>query len=65
MCVCVSLREANFPCGLLPEVLPAGSVAGYMQKDWHGIAQGTPVGAALGDMQCSILSRLSQPSDAG
>ena len=42
-----------------------GTVAGKLQKSFFGIPVGTPVGVALGDFQCSVLSSTSQLSDAG
>lgn len=42
-----------------------GTVAGKLQKPFFGIPVGTPVGVALGDFQCSVLSSTSQLSDAG
>ncbi len=58
------LSEVKFPVHLLPEVKDAGSLAGSLQEIWYGIQPGTPVGVALGDLQCSIISRL-QPNDSG
>ncbi len=58
------LLEVKFPVHLLPEVKDAGSLAGSLQELWYGIQPGTPVGVALGDLQCSIISRL-QPNDSG
>lgn len=58
------LREAGFPVGLLPGVLEAGAVAGHLEHPWYGIPAGTPVHAALGDMQCSALSVGAGDSDA-
>ncbi|KAL1132231.1 hypothetical protein AAG570_010188 [Ranatra chinensis] len=59
-----ALEEAGFPVYLLPKVLASGKVAGHLVDCWHSIPAGTPVGAALGDLQCSVLSALSHPDDA-
>jgi len=32
---------------------------------WHGIAAGTPVTAAMGDLQCYMLATLRSDKDAG
>lgn len=60
-----SLQSANFPTHLLPVVVEPGTVAGKLQKSFFGIPVGTPVGVALGDFQCSVLSSTSQLTDAG
>ena len=60
-----SLKSANFPTLLLPVVADPSTVAGKLQKPFFGIPVGTPVGVALGDFQCSVLSSTSQPCDAG
>lgn len=39
-------------------------MAGKLQKPFFGIPVGTPVGVALGDFQCSVLSSTSHLSDA-
>lgn len=67
MCVCVSssLKGAGFPLHLLPKCVPSGSLAGKTCSQWHGIPAGTPVGAALGDFQCSVYSCMSERTDAG
>lgn len=58
------LKSADFPVQLLPEVIDSGKVAGYLAETWHGIPAGIPVGAALGDLQCSVLSTLRNEDDA-
>uniref|UniRef100_A0A1B6CE92 Carbohydrate kinase FGGY N-terminal domain-containing protein n=3 Tax=Clastoptera arizonana TaxID=38151 RepID=A0A1B6CE92_9HEMI len=58
------LTTANFPVHFLPKILESGKVAGYLADQWHGIPPGTPVGAALGDLQCSVLATLQNPDDA-
>ena len=59
------LSEAGFPTQLLPTVIRAGETAGCIQSSWYCIPEGTPVGAALGDLQCSILSCSPHSEDAG
>ncbi|XP_050028579.2 sedoheptulokinase-like isoform X1 [Dermacentor andersoni] len=58
------LREAGFPVDLLPAVVEPGAVAGCLEHPWYGIPAGTPVHAALGDMQCSALSVGAGEGDA-
>lgn len=58
------LREAGFPVDLLPDVVEPGAVAGRLEHPWYGIPAGTPVHAALGDMQCSALSVGAGDTDA-
>ncbi|XP_028839263.1 sedoheptulokinase isoform X2 [Denticeps clupeoides] len=58
------LRPAAFPLHLLPEPVDAGALAGRTFSVWHGIPAGTPVGAALGDFQCSVYSCMSSRDDA-
>lgn len=65
VCACSSLKGAGFPLRLLPQCVPSGGLAGQTCSDWHGIPAGTPVGAALGDFQCSVYSCLSARTDAG
>lgn len=60
-----SLKGAGFPLHLLPKCVSAGGVAGHTCSEWHGIPAGTPVGAALGDFQCSVYSCMSARTDAG
>lgn len=62
---CSSLKAAGFPVHLLPRCVQSGGVAGHTCSDWHGIPAGTPVGAALGDFQCSVYSCMSARTDAG
>lgn len=59
-----TLEAAGFPSRLLPECVPSGALAGLTCMDWHGIVAGTPVGAALGDFQCSVYSCMSASTDA-
>lgn len=65
VCACSSLKGAGFPLHLLPHCVPSGGLAGQTCSDWHGIPAGTPVGAALGDFQCSVHSCMSARTDAG
>nr|XP_040036055.1 sedoheptulokinase isoform X1 [Gasterosteus aculeatus aculeatus] len=58
------LKGAGFPLHLLPQCVPSGCVAGRTCSEWHGIPAGTPVGAALGDFQCSVYSCKSAGTDA-
>ncbi|XP_059206938.1 sedoheptulokinase [Centropristis striata] len=58
------LKGAGFPLHLLPQCVPSGGLAGLTCSDWHGIPAGTPVGAALGDFQCSVYSCMSARTDA-
>lgn len=58
------LKGAGFPFHLLPQCVPSGGLAGQTCSDWHGIPAGTPVGAAMGDFQCSVYSCMSAQTDA-
>lgn len=58
------LKGIDFPIHFLPDVIKSGGVAGNLHGTWYGIPQGTPVGAALGDLQCSFLATLENPTDA-
>ncbi|KAG7515183.1 sedoheptulokinase [Solea senegalensis] len=58
------LKAAGFPLTLLPHCVPSGDLVGQTCFDWHGIPAGTPVGAALGDFQCSVYSCMSARTDA-
>ncbi|XP_047462184.1 sedoheptulokinase [Mugil cephalus] len=58
------LKGAGFPLHLLPQCVPSGGLAGQTCSEWHGIPAGTPVGAALGDFQCSVYSCMSTQTDA-
>ncbi|XP_046401994.1 sedoheptulokinase-like [Ischnura elegans] len=59
------LAEDGFPVHLLPPtVVASGSVAGHLVNSWYGIPAGTPVGAALGDLPCSVLATLVGETDA-
>ncbi|XP_044226631.1 sedoheptulokinase isoform X1 [Thunnus albacares] len=58
------LKGTGFPLHLLPQCVPSGGLAGKTCSDWHGIPAGTPVGAAMGDFQCSVYSCMSARTDA-
>ena len=55
------LGEAGWPLDrlLLPAVLPATDTAGRLARDWFDIPAGTPVSAAMGDLQCSVRQTLT------
>jgi len=59
------LLKTDFPVCLLPRVTEAGSRAGVLARRWHGIAAGTPVTVAMGDLQCYMLATLLSDADAG
>lgn len=58
------LEKAGFPVHLLPKVVKPREIAGKIPVSWFGIPAGTPVGAALGDFQCSVLATISSPNEA-
>ncbi|XP_060718611.1 sedoheptulokinase [Tachysurus vachellii] len=58
------LKGAGFPVHLLPMPVDSGSIAGQTCSEWHGIPANTPVGAALGDFQCSVYSCMKDKTDA-
>lgn len=58
------LRAAGVPLHLLPSCMPSGGLVGKTRSNWHGVPAGTPVGAALGDFQCSVYSCMSDQTDA-
>lgn len=58
------LKRISFPITFLPNIKMSGQVAGELSENWYGIPAGTPVGVALGDLQCSFLATLEQPTDA-
>ncbi|XP_041947103.1 sedoheptulokinase isoform X1 [Alosa sapidissima] len=64
LCTSFSLREAGFPVHLLPEPVESGAFAGHTCSEWHGIPANTPVGVALGDLQCSVYSTMTNKTDA-
>ncbi|RZC33017.1 FGGY N domain containing protein, partial [Asbolus verrucosus] len=58
------LKETGFPTSLLPEIRLSGEIAGYLDDNWHSIPKGTPIGIALADLQCSVLSTIETSKDA-
>ncbi|XP_033112133.1 sedoheptulokinase-like [Anneissia japonica] len=58
------LKEADFPVTLLPEVRQPGCKIGELRAPWQGLPQGTDVGVAMGDLQCSILPHLTSDTQA-
>ncbi|CAK1555611.1 unnamed protein product [Leptosia nina] len=58
------LNNLDFPVKLLPSVRKSGVIAGCLNSSWNGIPEGTPVGVAMGDLQCSILATLETRNDA-
>lgn len=58
------LQSIHFPVELLPKVAKSGEIAGKLNMSWNGIPAGTPVGVALGDLQCSIIATLEDSQDA-
>lgn len=58
------LKSIGFPIDLLPTVVKSGEIVGNLASSWNGIPEGTPVGVALGDLQCSILATLDSKQDA-
>lgn len=58
------LSSINFPIKLLPTIAKSGAIAGKLNTSWYGIPEGTPVSAALGDLQCSFLATLESRKDA-
>ena len=49
----------GLPLSLLPAVVGSGQPAGRLRASWLGLPAGTPVLAALGDLQCSVLPLLT------
>ncbi|KAI5638450.1 sedoheptulokinase [Phthorimaea operculella] len=58
------LKSVDFPVNLLPKVVKSGQCVGKLDASWNGIPAGTPIGAAMGDLQCSILATLENEQDA-
>lgn len=58
------LKQQGLKEELLPDVKEAGEEAGKLCCNWYEIPENTPVGVAMGDLQCSIRARLSKRSDA-
>ena len=59
------LEGAEFPVQLLPKVTHAPCIAGALRGNWYGIPEGTLLGIAMGDLQCSILAAHPTHTDAG
>lgn len=58
------LMEAGFPVEILPQVVKPKATVGCLPETWFHIPQGTPVGAALGDFQCSVIATLRDVNEA-
>ena len=52
------MKKSDFPLDMLPEVLASSEDAGLLSHSWFDIPSGTPIGVALGDLQCSVRSTL-------
>ncbi|XP_023579115.1 sedoheptulokinase isoform X2 [Octodon degus] len=59
------LKSSGFPVYLLPDIAQPGSAAGRTSHTWFEIPKGTQVGVAMGDLQASVYSCMSQKTDAG
>ena len=55
------MKASGFPVQMLPLVLASGEDAGVLSHPWFDIPVGTPIGVALGDLQCSVRSTLIKP----
>jgi len=60
-----SLQSQGFPVHLLPDIQIPGQFAGNLKNDCCGLPQGTTVGIALGDLQCSVLASMDVKNEAG
>ncbi|KAJ8412409.1 hypothetical protein AAFF_G00127450 [Aldrovandia affinis] len=58
------LKDSGFPVHLLPDPVKSGCHAGLTCSEWHGVPAQTPVGAALGDFQCSVYSCMTDRTNA-
>ncbi|XP_050348157.1 sedoheptulokinase-like [Nymphalis io] len=58
------LNSIDFPINLLPKIIKSGAIAGTLSSSWNGIPEGTPIGVAMGDLQCSIFATLETKQDA-
>ncbi|XP_059829677.1 sedoheptulokinase isoform X2 [Hypanus sabinus] len=58
------LTESGFPTRLLPDIMESGSVAGKTICEWCCVPEGTDVGVALGDLQCSVYCCMANKTDA-
>lgn len=61
----ITLLQAGVHPSLLPSTVSVPCQAGTLLTDWVGIRQGTPIGVAMGDMQCSIYAAKPLYTDAG
>lgn len=59
-----SLKSGGFPIEFLPKLAKSGSIVTALTDDWHTIPKGTPIGVAMGDLQCSVLATIENPLDA-
>ena len=59
------LLQARVPTKFLPPTVSVPHRAGTLLMDWLGIREGTPVGVAMGDMQCSVYAAQPSHTDAG
>ena len=60
-----SLASRGFPVSLLPDICMAGTSAGMLAGNWHGIEVGTDVKVAMGDFQCAVFSSCADTTTAG
>ncbi|ODN00013.1 Sedoheptulokinase [Orchesella cincta] len=59
------LEAAGFPIRFLPKIEMGGHYAGRCSATaWLVVSEGTPVGAAMGDLQCSVSSTLARVDQA-
>lgn len=58
------LKDCGFPIHFLPDVVKDSDFVGRLIDDWHSIPKGTPIGVALGDLQCSVLATIESIQDA-
>lgn len=55
------LEKAGFPTKFLPKVEPDGQYVGHCsQPPWPIFPENIPVGAAMGDFQCCVISTLKE-----
>ncbi|VDP23272.1 unnamed protein product [Soboliphyme baturini] len=52
------LEREGLQHNFLPEVVSAGSIAGFLKGSFHGILDGVPVFAALGDFQATVYQHM-------
>lgn len=58
------LQSSGFPFSMLPEVRPAGQVAGHLLQGFEHVPAGTPVLVGMGDVQAGVFSAVQSSSDA-